>query len=163
LNFYTLNIIYALISLVNYFIFRTGVDDYLRYKRNSKTFIRKNKKGASNYWLYKKIHQEINLGYIYHLNLLLIILTALYFVIAISLGWFYIMKLPIAILALLLCCFQIPAIIFENIYHNYLDHGQPFIVIRARKFGRGYDSSLYAILSIIFAVTVLIYNLTLAI
>ena len=56
MNYYTYNIICAIFAVFLYISFRFGVDSYLRVNKNSKTFIRKNKKGFLNYWFYKKIH-----------------------------------------------------------------------------------------------------------
>ena len=99
MNFYALNIAYAFICLFIYVSFRMGIGSYLRYKKNSKTFIRKNKNGFLNYWTYKKLHKEINLGYVYYLNLILVILTPVYFLVAISFGWSDVMRLPIGMRA----------------------------------------------------------------
>jgi hypothetical protein len=117
----------------------------------------------ANYWLYKKTHQEVNLGYIYYLNWALIVLTPLYLIIAVSLGWWNIMRIPIAILAFLLCGVQVPAYVFSDIYDKYENYGQPFILIRKRKFGRGYDSSISIVLCPIFLLVYSIYLFTLAI
>ena len=163
MNFYPLSMIFAFISLINYFIFRSGIDSYLRYNRKSKSFIRKSKKGMANYWLYKKTHQEVNLGYIYYLNWAFIVLTPLYLILAVSLGWWNIMRIPIAILAFLLCGIQVPAYVFSDIYDKYENYGQPFILIRKSKFGRGFDSSIYIVLCPIFLLVYSIYLFTLAI
>ncbi len=162
MNFHIYNVICAIFALYIYITFRFGVNSYLRVNKNSKTFIRKNKKGFANYWIYKKIHEEINLGYIYYLNLLLLVLTAMYSIVAISFGWAGLMRIPIAILNLILCCVQVPSMIFSNIYDNYECYGQPFIVLRKNRAGRGFESSIFNIGCIIAMVAFSIYNFTLA-
>lgn len=158
MNFYALNIAYAFICLFIYVSFRMGVGSYLRYKKNSKTFIRKNKNGFLNYWTYKKLHKEINLGYVYYLNLILVILTPLYFLVAASLGWLEITKLPIAILSIVLLCVQVPSMIFSEIYYNYEYHGRPFVILAKNKGGRGFKSSLFNYGCILAVILFVVYN-----
>ena len=50
-----------MVALFIYISFRFGVDSYLRVNKNSKTYIRKSKKGYLNYWIYKKINEDIYL------------------------------------------------------------------------------------------------------
>jgi hypothetical protein len=138
-----------------------SVNSYLRHRKKSKTFIKKSKKGIANYWLYKKLHNEINLGYIYYFNLLLLVITPLYFVIVVSLGWLDVMALPIAVLNLLLCGIQVPSTVFSHIYDNYETYGQPFILLR-RRYNNGYDSSFVIFCCIVIMVVFSIYNFTLA-
>lgn len=142
MNFYELNIVYAIVSVWMYMSFRISIGYYLRHTGNSKTYIRKNKKDFWNYWIYKKIHAEIGLGYVYYLNLGLLALTLLYFLIATSLGWLDEMKIPIAVLHSLLCCTQLPSSVFAHVYDNLEDYGQRFIILRKRKIGGGFDSSI---------------------
>lgn len=143
MNFYALNIAYAFICLFIYVSFRMGIGSYLRYKKNSKTFIRKNKNGFLNYWTYKKLHKEINLGYVYYLNLILVILTPIYFLVAISFGWSDLMRLPIGILNLVLICPQAISMVFSEIYHNYEYHKRPFVILAKNNGARGFKSSLF--------------------
>jgi hypothetical protein len=138
------------------------VDSYLRVNKNSKTFIRKNKKGYANYWLYKKIHSEIGLGHIYTLNFFLLILTATYFFLAICLGWAKFLSLPIAICNALLCTVQIPSIIFSDIYWNLENHKKKFVILAKNQAGRGFHSSFYAIIEVVGLLTFAIYNILLA-
>lgn len=148
MTFYIGSIIYATLSLFFYVNFRIGVNSCLRYTKNSKTFIRKNTKGMRNYWLYEKIHKEIDLGYIYYLNWMLLILCPLYFLLAVSFGWADAMQIPIAILNILVCFALFPSLIFADIYTNYEDYGQAFVLLKPGRF-RGYHSSLYTLLGLL--------------
>ena len=161
MNFYAYNIICAIFAIFLYVSFRFGVDSYLRVNKNSKTFIRKNKKGYANYWLYKKIHSEIGLGHIYILNVFLLILTATYFCLAIFLGWVKFLSLPIAICNSLLCAVQIPSIIFSDIYWNLDHYKKKFVILDKNQAGRGFHSSFYAITEVIGLLIFAIYNISL--
>ena len=124
------------------FAFRLGVTDYLRYHRHSRRFIKKNKKGCVNYWFYQKLHEAGCMGYVYYLNLALLVLTALYIVCALGLGYLDVMVKPVAVLGLLLGAVQIPASIFVSVYEKRVRYGQSFIVFRWDKAARGGDSSI---------------------
>ena len=162
MNYYTYNIICAIFAVFLYISFRFGVDSYLRVNKNSKTFIRKNKKGVLNYWFYKKIHLEIGLGHLYTLNISLLILTATYFCLAICLGWAKFLSLPIAICNALLCAVQIPSIIFSDIYWNLEHYKKKFVILDKNQAGRGFHSSFYAIIEVIGLLVFAIYNISLA-
>ena len=163
MNFYVLNIVYAIVSIFVYILFRVGVGGFLRYNKNSKTFIRKNTKGTVNYWTLKKLNTEVNLGYIYYLNMALIILTSLYFIFSISLGWLDMLKLPIAILNIVLCCVQLPSIVFSSYYTNIDLYGKPFVILAKSKSGRGYHSSFFDIVTFLGVIVLSVYNFILAI
>ena len=163
MNFYICNIICAIVALYVYITFRISITSYLRINKNSKTFIKKNKKGCANYWLYKKIHSEIGLGHIYTLNIFLLILTPTYFCLAICLGWAIFFFMPIAICNALLCVAQIPAIIFSDMYWNLENYKKKFVIFERNKGLRGFHSSFYAILGILGLLTFAIYNVYLAI
>ena len=161
--FYVINILYAVFSLGLYAGFRAGINCYLRHNKNSKTFIRKSKKGLANYWLYRKLHNELNLGCIYYFNMLLLIITPVYFVATVFLGWIEIMEIPISIVGFLLCGLQIPAYIIAHIYNNYEEHGKPFILLKKTKDGMRYDSSLPDFLMMAIMAAFSIYNFIIAI
>ena len=87
MNFYIYNLICAMFALFIYTSFRMSIHSYLRINRNSKTYIRKSKKGFLNYWIYKKINDDVRLGYIFYLNISLLILTLLYVFFSVCFGW----------------------------------------------------------------------------
>ena len=163
MNFYICNIICAIFALFIYVSFRFGVDSYLRVHKNSKSFIRKNKKGYLNYWTYKKINDEIGLGYIFHLNILLLILTFLYSLVSVCFGWVDFLSLPIAVCNVILCICQIPAIIFSNTYWNLEYYKKKFVILTKNKSGRGFHSSFYMIFEILGLLSFAVYNISLAI
>ena len=163
MSFYGWNIICAIFALFIYISFRWGVDSYLRVGKNSKTFIRKNKKGFLNYWLYKKINSELGLGRIYYLNIFLLVLTLLYCGTVFILGWIELLSLPIAICNAALCLAQIPAILFSDIYYNLEYHKEAFVVLAKNRPGRGFNSSFFTVFGACLLLAFAIYNFWLAI
>ncbi len=162
MNFYLYNVICAGFALFVYISFRFSVDSYLRVNKNSKTFIKKSKKGFLNYWIYKKINDEIGLNYVFCLNIILLILTALYFCVTICLGWIKFLYMPIAICNAVLCAVQITAIFFSDIYWNLEYYKKKFVVLKKGESGRGFHSSFYAIIEVIGLLAFAIYNISLA-
>ena len=163
MNFHIYNVICSMVALFIYVSFRFGVDSYLRINKNSKTYIRKNKKGYMNYWIYKKINDEVGLGYIFHLNIFLFALTFLYSFLSVCFGWVKLLCFPIAICNVLLCIVQVPAIIFSDIYWNLDYYKKKFVILAKNKGGRGFHSSFYTIIEVFGLLAFAIYNITLAI
>ncbi|MBP3555335.1 MAG: hypothetical protein J6K63_06795 [Clostridia bacterium] len=161
MRFYGWNILYVIISIFLYITFRFGVEHYLRYTKNSKTFIRKNQQGFWNYWFYLKMRSELNL--FYWLNALLLPLTLAYLVLTVSLGWLSFMQIPIAVLSALLCIVQIPSVLLSGKYDNLWYHGKVFLWLRRNPAGGGWDSSLFHIVGLLGIVAFVIYNICSAI
>ncbi len=161
MTFYTASIIYSFVAIIIYGLFRFGVGDYLRYTKNSKTYIRKSKSGFANFWFYKKIHAEKRMGYVYTLNILLMVFTIAYFLFAVSFGWAEALQMPIAVLGAALCCVQIPSVIFLNIYLSLEHWGVKFVLLK--KFSsRGFYSSLEMIAEALAVAGFTVYNFVLA-
>ena len=168
MNFYVFNIICAMVALHIYISFRISITSYLRINKNSKTYIKKSKKGFLNYWTYKKINDDLRLGYIFYLNIAMLTLTLVYVFLSVCLGWIKVFNLPIAICNAILCVAQIPAIIFSDMYWN-LEHYKKKFVILAKNiiYNNGklpeLHSSFYAIIGILGILAFAIYNIYLAI
>ena len=168
MNFYVYNIICAIVAIYIYISFRISITSYLRVNKNSKTYIKKSKKGFLNYWTYKKIKDDLRLGYIFYLNIAMLTLTLVYAFLSVCFGWIKILNLPIAICNVLLCIVQIPASIFSDMYWN-LEHYKKKFVILAKNITyndgkwHGLHSSFYAIIEILGILAFAIYNIYLAI
>ena len=160
MDFYFMNVLCALFAALIYVIFRSGAYSYLKINKNSKTFIRKNTKGYANFWFYKNL--KPNLGRIYHLNLILLFGTAAYFIIALSLAWIDILRLPIAIIHALLCVVQITALVFSDINSNKQEFGTPIVIWKKSSCGRA-RSSIGDLLAIIGLVALVVANVYLAV
>ena len=152
-----------MVALFIYISFRFGVDSYLRVNKNSKTYVRKSKKGYLNYWIYKKINEDIGLGHIFYLNVFLLVLTPLYSIVSICFGWVDLLAVPIAVCNVILCICQIPAIIFSDTYWNLEYYKKKFVILTKSKSGRGFHSSFYMIFEILGLLAFAVYNISLAI
>lgn len=159
MNFPIFNIICSAFALFVYVNFRLGVDSYLRVNKNSKTYIRKNKKGYSNFWLYKKINDEVGLGYIFYLNIFLLSLTLVYSFMSVCFCRIESFQLPIAICNILLVIAQVPAIIFADIYSNLECYKKRFVILaKISRSGSGLHSSFYAVIEVLGLLAFAIYN-----
>ena len=126
------------------------------HKEKQKSFL--------NYWIYKQINDDVQLGYIFYLNISVLVLTLVYVFISVCFGWIKILNLPIAICNGILCVAQIPAIIFSDMYWN-LEHYKKKFVILAKNITynddkwHGLHSSLYAIIGMLGILAFSIYNI----
>jgi hypothetical protein len=150
-------------ALIIYGLFRCSVYSYLRVKRKSRTFIRKSKNGYLNYWIYKEINDNVGLGYVFYLNILLLALTLLYFLLAVALGWIGFLSLPIAICNVMLCIVQVPSIIFSDIYSNLELYKKKFVLFAIPPTGGRRRSSLSVIFMAGSLLFFAVYNIYLAI
>lgn len=140
--FYFFMIVIALYNLLLYAIFRSGIYSYLRLSKMSKTYIKKNRKGFINYWLYHSINKQNSLGILYVLNLVFFIATAAFLLFTIILGYIRVLQPILLVFSILLCIIEIPCVIIASIYSNSEDYGKPFVFLAKRKHMRGYTSSL---------------------
>ena len=164
MNFYVCNIICAMVALYIYISFRMSINSYLRVNKNSKTYIKKSKKGFLNYWIYKQINDDVQLGYIFYLNISVLVLTLVYVILSVCFGWIKVLNLPIAICNAILCVAQIPAIIFSDMYWNLEYYKKKFVILakdNTFKDGKwhGLHSSFYAIIWILVILSFAIYNI----
>lgn len=140
--FYFFMIVIAFYNLLLYAIFRSGIYSYLRLSKMSKTYIKKNRKGFINYWLYHSINKQNSLGVLYGLNLTFLIATITFMIFAITLGYIKVMQPILFALSIVLCIIEIPCAIIASIHSNNEDYGKPFVFLAKRKHIRGYTSSL---------------------
>ena len=130
------NLILLIFGLFTYVHFRCGVYVYCRISKMSKSYIRKNTKGASNFWLYTQLHNQNNLGILYYLNLIYLF-CLIAFLIAFALSWISILKIPVMIIGIILGAMTIPVFFASLIYTNIEDVGQPFVIFKAYKINSG--------------------------
>ncbi len=140
--FYFFMIVIAFYNFWLYTVFRIGIYSYLRLSKMSKTYIKKNRKGFINYWLYHSIHKQNSLGHLYSLNLTFLIATVSFLLLAITLGYIRAMQPILLTFSILLCVIEIPCTIIASIHSNNEDYGKPFVLLAKRKHIRGYTSSL---------------------
>ena len=142
MSYYVVSIIFAFYSFFIYALFRGGVDDFLRYNKNGKNFIRKNKKGFFNFWFYRQLHSKTHMSILYHFNCVTLLLTALYFFSVILFGWIFYLRIPLTALSIFLCILHIPATLFMFRYNNLRQYGKSFILFRYNKYYKRADTSL---------------------
>ena len=129
------NLILLILGLFTYVHFRCGVYAYCRISKMSKSYIRKNTKGAANFWLYTQLHKQNNLGALYCLNLIYLV-CLIAFLIAFTLSWISLLRIPIMVIGVLLGIVTIPVFGTSLFYTNMEDVGQPFVIFKAF---RGYN------------------------
>ena len=129
MRFFILNLVILSCCGFIYFHFRSGVYAYCKISKMSSTYIRKNKKGVLNFWLYSQLHKQGNLGILYYLNIIYLFLLTI-FLVAFSLSWVSFLKIPVIIIGLLLSTASIPVFTISLYYTNIHDVGKAFFVFR---------------------------------
>lgn len=128
-----INLIMLFLCAYIYGSFRFGVEAYCRVcRRMSKTMIRKNKKGASNFWLYTQLHKQKNLGKLYGLNFICLVSLAS-FTVATFFSWVPFLKIPVIIIGIFLGVTAIPAYFMALIYLNMEEFGRKFVLFKVYK------------------------------
>ena len=140
--FYFFMIVIAFYNFLLYAIFRSGIYSYLRLLKMSKTYIKKNRKGFINYWLYYSINKQNSLGILYGLNLAFFIVTLAFMLSTITVGYIRTLQPILFAFSIVVCVIEIPCMIIASIHSNNEDYGKPFIFLAKRKHWRGYTSSL---------------------
>lgn len=136
MNFYLINLLFVLFSVLFYACFRSGVYTYMRARKYSKTYISKNSKGFINYWFYESINRERPLGFIYYVNkMYLYALPAVSFIVTAT-GYLEFMQVPIVILTTLLAVIESVSQAFYIVNFNIYEFGSPFVLIGKPKYGR---------------------------
>ena len=141
---------YSLMSLfllvlpaIIYPFFRMSVGEWIRTERRvSNTRYKKLLEGKRNFWLYEALHAELDIGAIYHLNRVFIILFLAIVVLTPTFGFaleestLVLCPLNIALYALTVIMF-----IFSNIRDKINEHGKPFVFL-AKNSNNRWDSSI---------------------
>lgn len=145
--FYLTAIFTALYNLLLYAFFRSGIYDHLRLSKMSKTYIRKNRKGLKNYWLYSEIHRQHPLGALYYLNIIFLTVTLCFTLLTLLLGYIKALQPVILVCAAVVCLVEIPCVMFASVSNCRTECGRPFVLWAKRKYSQGYFSSLFDMLS----------------
>lgn len=151
MEFFLVNLVFMLISLFAYIYFRTGISAYCSLMKMSKSFIRKNKKGVSNYWLYKQLHQEKNLGSFYYINYLFLSSLAAFVFISMF-SWVKWMRIPVIVVGIALGLIEIPAIFKALISINREEIGRAFVLFSVFKGYNGKSRRFATVLDWIFCI-----------
>ena len=134
--FYLFIVLVAFCSLAMYPHFRSGIYSYLRLSGRSKNHIRKSRRGAVNYWLYRALHKEKSLGILYCLNLVYLVTAVVFFLLAVSLGHLMMLQPFFLVFSILISLLDIPCTVSASVYNCILDCGRPFVLWTRDKSGR---------------------------
>lgn len=140
-SYYFTTMLFITLPPIFYLLFRFAVDSWLSRKRISKNKIKKLKKGKKNFWWYEALHEEIDLGLIYHINKLVTILYPINLVLAITLGWLRFMTPVITGLYVIISILIAGMSVFSSVQENLDAYGTPFVILR-RTENHGFTSSI---------------------
>ncbi|MBP3301434.1 MAG: hypothetical protein J6M34_08040 [Clostridia bacterium] len=99
----------------------------------SKTYQRKNKKGAANYWLYQQLHQQKDLGSLYYLNYAFLIgFGAFLFVFLFC--WIPWMKTPTLVMGIALGLIETACIFKAMCEFNLEEFGRAFVLFEVKSY-----------------------------
>ena len=107
-NLYLLIWLAFVISAIWYFLFRGAIPGILRREGASKSAIKKSQKGLRNYWFYDEIHKKYNIGFLFYLNKIFILLFGPFLCLHIILGWHSAFVPAVAIAVCVLCALNVP-------------------------------------------------------
>ena len=150
LAYYFQTLLFLVLLAIIYFIFRGGVQTWLRMKKRlSKTHIRKLKKGKKNFWWYQALHDEVGIGLLYPLNKGFTLVYTLALGLSLILGWWKPVSVVLCGLMLPLCLSAGTMIAFALIWGNIEEHGRPIVLLAQRK-NNGGDSVSFDVAAVLF-------------
>lgn len=151
-RFYYLNILFSLIFIVFYFMFRDGVHSWLRGRKISDSMIRKSKTGAKNFWWYEELHESFGLSSIYTLNKTYTVFFAAHLTASVLLGWaeplFRIFAVSFTLIAILTTAMAE----FARMQETFEKYGCKFVLFRKNPMRGNFDSSLFDMMVSLFPV-----------
>ena len=148
--FYFVSLIMMLLPAIFYFLFRDGVEIWVkRKKRISKSNFRKLTTGKKNYWWYESLHKEAKIGFLYYLNKAFTILFVSTFALTLFLGFKKEMSLILCPMNVLLYTLSAIMTAFSRIQDNLDFHGTPFVIF-AKSNNGGIDSLVFDFFMVIF-------------
>ena len=125
--FFVINFTMLFFGIMLWFVLRGGVTSYCKVRGKSNSFLKKNKRGAANYLLYKQLHRELGLGFFYYLNYAYLICLGA-FAVGTLFSWISLLKTPITVLGIVLGIVAIPVFLISHAYDNLERFGRVFVV-----------------------------------
>lgn len=142
-----------------YFDFRFAVEIFLRSQKVSKTNIKKSMKGKRNYWLLQELHEKFDLGSLYVMNKVFLLLC-LVSIASLMLSW-----LADFLYFAFCCIYMIASMVsvfcsfFSAMQNNKRIYGKAFVLIRKKEHGPGWFHSIVDdVVFIIFPVLISLVN-----
>ena len=145
--FYILNLILVLYNIILYMFFREGIYDFLRLSKVSKTYIKKNRHGVGNYWLFSAIHKQHSLGILYYLNIVYLSYTLFFSIATLALGYIKLLQPVLFIGSIVLLLIQIPCTVSSSVHICRMEFGNPFVLLTRDNQTKKLRSSLLDALS----------------
>lgn len=141
IRYWLFSVLFGLLAPFYYFWFRVTVKMWLRGKGLKEKRLKALTKGHRNFWWYEKVNEEVPLGFIYLLNKLFTILYAVFFALAVTLGYFRFMVPVISGLYALVSVIIAVMSVFSSLQGNICAYQKPFVLLR-RTINNGYTSSV---------------------
>lgn len=148
-SFYFVSLLFCIGSLISYWVFRGGVNSYLRKNKGlSKTNINKHKKGKRNYWWYEEIQKQFGIGGLYYLNKIYTILFAVVLFSDLLLGFFKFASVFICSISVVFYILSAIIGFFGMVQYTVEEHGKAFILYAKSSSGK-IDSSIFDLFFIV--------------
>lgn len=141
-TYYFSSLLFITLPPIFYLHFRFGVRSWLKRKRINKNTVKKLMKGRRNFWWYEALHQETDLGLIYHINKLVTILYPLNLVVALGLGWLRFMAPVVTGLYAIISVMIAGMLLFSSVQQNIDAYGKPIVILRITE-NHGLTSSFF--------------------
>lgn len=132
-SFYFMSMLFLALPPIFYMMFRFAIESWLRRKKVSKSRIKKLKTGKRNYWWYEAIHEQYDMGLLYHLNKFLTVSYPITLGISILLGWVRAMAPFISGLYALISITVAAMALFASVQNNLDEYGVPVVILRQSK------------------------------
>jgi hypothetical protein len=145
--FFLANLLLLVLDLFLWAIIRGGVTACVRARGRSKSYLKKHKKGAANYWLYTALHREGALGCLYYWHYAYLICLGAFAAVTLF-SWIPVFRLTVTVFGLLLGAVTVPTYLIAHAYDNLAHTGKIFVVFYTDKdwwsnSGPRYTSSLF--------------------
>ena len=134
-------------------MFRDGVYSWLRGRKISGSMMKKNKKGAKNFWWYEELHKTFGLSSVYTLNKIYTVFFATHLTVSLLFGWAEPLLRVFAVSLTLLALLTAYMSEFARMQRTTEKYGCKFVLCKLRcRHGKIIDSSILDIIASLFPV-----------
>ncbi len=149
--FYFVSLLFMLVHPIYYFLFRVNFIDYLsrKLKRRERT-LRRQMRGAKNLWWYQSIHEENNLGVLYHLNKVFTLLYPVTLGLTLLLGFVRELTPAICTLQIALCAVTAVIALVSGVMDSLVTYGAPIVLFRIHPVTKRIDSFILDLFGALF-------------
>lgn len=162
--YYFISLFMMLIPPMYYLMFRVNYLDYLSKKlKIRERSLRKRMKGMKNFWWYQRLHEEYNIGFIYHLNRAFILSYVIAFAVTLLLGFVRALIPIICVLNILLYILTAVIAMIASAMDNLMNYGSVIVLLRRHPETKRIDSTVLDIFAMLFILAIGWVNLKLCI